>query len=275
LLSKFKEFCKIDRQLSDRTVCSNSGYVYEVKRFLQTIDKPPTQITVDDVRTYLTRFQTKSASTKANVLKALRLFFNHFVGKPDVVKSFKFPRRTYMPKTVPDKDDLKRFFEALDDLKYQTAFLLYASCGLRKTELLKLSIADVDIENRTILPRNAHETSTTKNTWATCFNAEAQTYLKRFLANRRDNKDSRLIPVSQIALERAFRKASQRSGVKITAKTLREWFCCQLGELGMPDRYVDALCGRVPKSVLARHYTDYSPQKLKTIYDKANLSVLS
>jgi hypothetical protein len=29
------------------------------------------------------------------------------------------------------------------------------------------------------------------------------------------------------------------------------------------------------KSLLARHYTDYSPERLKKIYDKANLQVLS
>lgn len=38
--------------------------------------------------------------------------------------------------------------------------------------------------------------------------------------------------------------------------------------------YIDAFCGRTPKSVLARHYSDYSSEKLKQIYDKANLKVL-
>jgi intergrase/recombinase len=48
-----------------------------------------------------------------------------------------------------------------------------------------------------------------------------------------------------------------------------------MGRLRVPDRYVDAFCGRVPRSVLARHYTDFSPEKLKEIYEKANLKVLS
>jgi intergrase/recombinase len=42
-----------------------------------------------------------------------------------------------------------------------------------------------------------------------------------------------------------------------------------MGRLGVPDRYVDAFCGRVPQSVLARHYTDFSPERLKEIYDQA------
>jgi hypothetical protein len=32
-------------------------------------------------------------------------------------------------------------------------------------------------------------------------------------------------------------------------------------------------CGRVPRSVLARHYTDFSPERLKRIYDGANVVV--
>jgi hypothetical protein len=34
-------------------------------------------------------------------------------------------------------------------------------------------------------------------------------------------------------------------------------------------------CGRVPNSVLARHYTDFSPERLKEIYDQAGLKILS
>ena len=47
-----------------------------------------------------------------------------------------------------------------------------------------------------------------------------------------------------------------------------------MGNLGVPDRYIDAFCGRVSRSALARSYTDYSPSKLKAIYDKASLKVL-
>lgn len=46
---------------------------------------------------------------------------------------------------------------------------------------------------------------------------------------------------------------------------------CEMGSLGVQDRYVDAFCGRVPQSILARHYTDYSPERLKEIYDRADL----
>jgi hypothetical protein len=39
--------------------------------------------------------------------------------------------------------------------------------------------------------------------------------------------------------------------------------------------WMRAFYGRTPKSILARHYIDYSPEKLKEIYEKAHLNVLT
>jgi hypothetical protein len=37
-----------------------------------------------------------------------------------------------------------------------------------------------------------------------------------------------------------------------------------MGELGVPDRYVDAFQGRAPRSVLANHYTGKGIDRLKS-----------
>ena len=274
LLTKFRNFCRIDRNLSERTVSLNNGYPFQVRRFLESVGKAPTQVTADDIRSFLSKFQDRSASTRANILKALKIFFRDFLKMPEVVESFKFPRRTYTPKTVPSKDDLKRFFDALNNDRDKAIFLMYATSGLRRNELLCLTVDEVDLESRLIVPKSTHQSGTTKNTWATCFNIETQTYLRQYLANRQTN-DKRLFQISEVTLRRAYREANSRTGLQIKPQVLRDWFCCQLGELGVPDRYVDAFCGRIPKSVLAKHYTDYSPERLKRIYDKASLQVLS
>jgi len=213
-----------------------------------------------------------SSSTYANVLKSLKVFFRDFLGRGEIVASFKFPKKTYRVKTVPTKEDLQRFFKELDSLRDQTAFLLYATSGMRRNELLSLTIDDIDLENRIIIPKNAHETSTTKNSWVSFFNIETQSYLRRYLANRQTD-DNRVFSFTEVVIRKAFDKANKKTGLHITPQVLRDWFCSQLGELGVPDRYVDAFCGRIPKSVLAKHYTDYSPEKLKRIYDNANLTI--
>jgi hypothetical protein len=44
-----------------------------------------------------------------------------------------------------------------------------------------------------------------------------------------------------------------------------------MGILYVSDRYIDAFCCRVPKSILARNSTDYTPDRLKAIYEEADL----
>jgi hypothetical protein len=49
--------------------------------------------------------------------------------------------------------------------------------------------------------------------------------------------------------------------------------CFEIKVLGGNDRYIDAFYERVPRSILGRYYADFSPERLKEIYDKANLKV--
>jgi intergrase/recombinase len=71
-----------------------------------------------------------------------------------------------------------------------------------------------------------------------------------------------------------WKSAREETGIDITPQKLRQWFCSEMLRLGVSETYVDAFCGRMPKSVLGRHYTDFSPEKLKDIYEKAQFKVL-
>jgi integrase len=134
-----------------------------------------------------------------------------------------------------------------------------------------LKIEDIDIEKRMVIPKSHR--GRTKRAWVSFFNEECQEVLKRYLAKRND-KNPKLFPLARKTLWKIFGKG-KRNGVYLNPQILREWFCSEMGRLGVPDRFVDAFCGRVPRTVLARHYTDFSPEKLKEIYDKVNFKVLS
>ena len=70
-----------------------------------------------------------------------------------------------------------------------------------------------------------------------------------------------------------WKSAREKTCIDITPQKLRQWFCSEMLRLGVSETYVDAFCGRVPKSVLARHYTDFSPEKLEEIYERANIKI--
>jgi integrase len=189
---------------------------------------------------------------------------------PDAVESFKFRKIQLAPVIIPSKEQLQKFFGALRTPIARALFLMYASSGLRKMEMLSLKREDVDWENKMIIPKN--HSGETKKSWVAFFNDEAEGALREYMAIRKDDSPKlfRISPHNFIGI---WKYASQDSGVKVTPQVLREWFCDEMGRLGVPDRYVDAFCGRVPNSVLAKRYSDFAPEKLKDIFNAANLTV--
>ena len=69
-------------------------------------------------------------------------------------------------------------------------------------------------------------------------------------------------------------RSETKTGLTITPQRLREWFCCEMVSTGVSDSNVDSFCERIHRSILAKHYLDYSPERMKEIYDKANLRIL-
>ncbi len=247
------------------------GHCLDVRVFLRIVNKSLEDISSRDVEDFLLeRYSDKSLSRYRNVLGSLRIFFRDFLKRPDIIADFKFPKIPIKLRTnLPSKSALNQFYDALPDIRDKTIFLMYASSGLRCSEVLGLSFEDVDFSKRMIMP-NGH-TGSTKHSYISFYNDECAKVLDEYLDSRRDGL---IFQVSRRRIESIFRNTSEYTGIRITPQTLREWFCSEMGRLGVPDRYVDAFCGRVPKSVLGKHYTDYSPEALKKIYDKASLHVL-
>ncbi|HID91146.1 TPA: hypothetical protein EYP44_04220, partial [Candidatus Bathyarchaeota archaeon] len=159
ILSRFKDFCRIDLQLSDATI---KGHLCKIRRFFDSIRKSPERVTREDIRSYLLRQKDGNPNTYANALKALRVFFRDFMGMEEVVKTFKFPRRPLKVKIIPSKEELRRFYNSLESPRDRALFLMYATTGLRQNEVVTLRLQDIDWGRRIVVPRT--KTSQTKHT---------------------------------------------------------------------------------------------------------------
>ena len=60
----------------------------------------------------------------------------HFLQRPELVSSFKFPHRVFKPKQFVTRDQIRTFYCALETTKEKALFLLYATSGLRRQEIL-------------------------------------------------------------------------------------------------------------------------------------------
>ena len=257
----------MDRQLRERTVYN---HVREIERLLGCMGSDSMSLGRGDLRSYLGGFQGRPANTYSNVLKSLKVFFRDFLGRPELVASFRFPHVPVKPKILSfTTEDLRVFYDELGDSLAEGLFLVYATSGLRRNEVLGLRGRNVDSGLRMIVPEGS---SRTKSTYVTFYNEEASELLKEIIPV---DSGARIFPVTENYFRKRYIRIRAKTGIHVTPQMLREWFCSEMGRLGVPDRYVDAFCGRVPASVLAKHYTDFSPENLKEIYDKASLKVLS
>ncbi len=176
---------------------------------------------------------------------------------PELVKDYRFPRIVQKPKILPNKEQIKIFYNALPD-KYKGIFLALASSGLRVSELLS---ADIDKSNRMLIPQA--KAGATKHSWVSFYSKEAAALLENGFPQ-----------ITVDGLSHVFKRVSKKTGIRIYPHLLRAIFAREMSLRGVQDRYIDAFCGRVPGSVLARHYSDFSPEVLKEIYEKANIKIL-
>ena len=266
LSQRLKKYLLVDERLEPR-VCKD--YKNIALRFLR---HSKGEISRESIRAYLGTYLNKAPKTYNNQLDGLRALICRFLRMPWMMDGFKkaHQNNNYHIE-LPSKAQIKKGFEALTDDRERAIYLFYATTGLRLSEGLRLNRSE-DIEYGLRAVRSKHDTRT-KKAGVTFYNAECELYLKKYLQSRNDASE-RLFRMGYREFQRIWKKASQKAGVRIRPQILRKWHSTELGELGIPDRYVDVFQGRAPRTVLAKFYTGKELLRLKRIYDKANLKVL-
>ena len=110
----------------------------------------------------------------------------------------------------------------------------------------------------------------TKHSWISFVTQQTTDLLYEYLdiTNFDYESDSELFSSSSRTVHNDFVQASQQLGMKIIPHLLRTMFTEKCTQAEIQEKYINAFCGRVSKSMLAKHYTDYSPNALKREYEK-------
>jgi integrase len=262
----FRDFLAVNMRLEPSTVRANAE---SVKRFLV---KSNYEVSYENVKRYLEGYLHKKAKTYNSEITNLRRFIRDYLQMPQLIMSFKMAPvdECHYNDDLISKVQVRRGFYGFKDVRAKAIYLFAATTGLRKSEILKLSKQQTNPETRTVIPMHF---TRKKRSGITFYNKEAALWLEKYRTTRKDGSE-RLFAISDRAWRKIWRDSSKNAGARITAKVLRVWFSTELGEHGVPDRFVDVFQGRAPRSVLAKHYTGRGLERLKRIYDKANLKVL-
>ena len=139
------------RQYSKSTVDS---YIFWIKRYIRfNENKHPDSMDGQDVERFLTHLavnRTVSRSTQSIALNAIVFLYSKFMQKPlSDMNDFRRVKRPAKLPTVLTQTEVKRLLESVEPKYKLMAGLLYGS-GLRRIELHRLRVNDVDIDLKQI-----------------------------------------------------------------------------------------------------------------------------
>lgn len=91
--------------------------------------------------------------------------------------------------------------------------------------------------------------------------------LENFIEENYRGNGENIFSVNSRTIQNNFKLVSEKLGIQLTPHMLRSVFTEKCTIAKIPDKYIDALCGRTSPSIIAKHYTDYSPEKLRLQYN--------
>jgi site-specific recombinase XerD len=129
------------------------AYLLGVEHFAKHFHRSPDRLGLDHIRDYQThlfRVCKLKANTVAVRLAALRFLFVAVLKRRWTVTETPYPKRPYSLPTVLSQDEVARLIDAaLTPLHRVILMLLYAT-GLRRAELTRLKVTDIDSERMVI-----------------------------------------------------------------------------------------------------------------------------
>ena len=154
-LEKFNQYL-LSKRYSPSTIKTYRETVSTFLRFFSS--KPISEITHNDLIVFNNQYiiqKNLSNSFQNQVVNAVKLFFQIVENKKIVVELLHRPRREKKLPNVLSKEEVKAILEAPKNNKHQAMLSLIYACGLRRGELLNLTLKDIQSDRNLLLIRQA------------------------------------------------------------------------------------------------------------------------
>lgn len=228
-------------------------YKATIRKMLSVLDISVTHITTEDLRQYLSDYQTINNCSKSNIDNIRRIMSTFFSWLEDESYILKSPvRRIHKiktPKTVKETysdENLEILRDNASNIRDLAMIDLLASTGMRVGELVKLNIEDIDFDNREciVFGKGSKERPV-------YFDARTKIHLKNYLDSRNDSNPalfvSLLNPHNRLAIsgvEIRLRELGRKLGIKkVHPHKFRRTLATRAIDKGMPVEQVQQLLG--------------------------------
>jgi integrase/recombinase XerD len=142
-LISFKNYMNF-RRYSQNTIKTYADALEVFFRFYK--DQAPECLNIEDIINFNTSYILKknlSASYQNQLINAIKLFYRNRFNRTMEVDFIQRPRREKRLPNVLSKNEVKSILETPTNLKHRAMLSLIYACGLRRSELLNLTLKDI------------------------------------------------------------------------------------------------------------------------------------
>jgi site-specific recombinase XerD len=234
-------------------------YVKQARMFVAHFGRSADQLDTEDVRSWLLWLLNEkrlSAATANIAIAALRQLFTT-IGRPEVMEGIRGVRKYHRAPDVLSGSEIERLLSAASDIKHRAIFTLLYGGGLRISELLALTTADIDSQRMVI---HVRDTKTRHDRIVPLSPRMLQTLRAYWRARRPTGPwlfpgrapDSQM---TRVGVSEAMRNCARAAGIskRVHPHILRHAFATHLLELGTDLRTVQILLGHRSLSSTTRY----------------------
>jgi integrase/recombinase XerD len=208
-----------------------------------------------------------SNSYQNQVVNALKLFFQIIENKKVVIELIHRPRREKKLPNVLSKDEVKAILETPKNIKHKAMLSLIYACGLRRSELLNLTLKDIHSERNLLLIKQAKGKKDRVVPLSAKLIALLRDYYKAWKSITWLFEGQ--IPntkYSEKSLENVLKQSLVKTNItkKVSLHCLRHSYATHLLESGTDLRYIQELLGH-SSSRTSEIYTHVSTKNIQQI----------
>ena len=256
------------RRYSPNTIKTYTESLEIFFRFFQ--NRALDSLTIEDIIDFNNDYILKknlSASYQNQVINAIKLFYRNRFNRAMEVDFIQRPRREKRLPNVLSKKEIKAILEAPTNLKHRAMISLIYACGLRRSELLNLTLKDIHSDRNLLFIRQSKGKKDRVVPISMKLIAMLRDYYKAFkpktwlfegqLAGEKYSERS-----IQLVLNQSVSKA--KINKQVSLHWLRHSYATHLLESGTDLRYIQELLGH-SSSKTTEIYTHVSTRNLQQI----------
>ena len=252
-------------------------YHNTISAWLATIGMELREVTTNDIRCYLSEFQSKNNSSKTTIDNIRRIFSSFFSWLEDedyIVKSpvrriHKVRSEITVKETISD-EQLETLRDSCTELRDLAMIDFLVSTGVRVGELVNINISDINFNERqcVVLGKGNKERTV-------YFNARAKVHLQNYLGKRKDSDAALFVSLSKpnnrltiSGVENRLRELGRTAKVgRIHPHKFRRTLATMAIDKGMPIEQVQRLLGHC-KIDTTLHYAMVNQNNVKIAHRK-------